>query len=32
MNGVERINDGVVLKRCLFCGGEARIEAESIGK
>ena len=23
MNGVERSNDGVVLKRCPFCGGEA---------
>lgn len=24
MNGVERSNDGVVLKRCPFCGGEVR--------
>ena len=23
MNGVERSNDGVVLKTCPFCGGEA---------
>lgn len=32
MNGVERSNDGVVLKKCPFCGGEARMEAEAIGK
>lgn len=32
MNGVERSNDGVKLKSCPFCGGEARIEAEYIGK
>ena len=25
MNGVERSNDGVVLKRCPFCGGKAKI-------
>lgn len=25
MNGVKRSNDGVVLKRCAFCGGEATL-------
>lgn len=31
MNGVERSNDGVVLKSCPFCGGEAIKSAFSWG-
>lgn len=27
MNGVERSNDGVVLKKCPFCGGEASLHS-----
>lgn len=28
MNGVERSNDGVTLRKCPFCGGEARWATE----
>jgi hypothetical protein len=32
MNGAERSNDGVTLRKCPFCGGEAILESDTIGK
>lgn len=31
MNGVERSNDGVVLKRCPFCGGRVAMNQDDYG-